>query len=69
MKYFPPENRVYAEVKFTKCSYAMLASSKYIPDKKIGWNLVAPTDASYKTQLLGIKLVNKKLIVSIVVIK
>ncbi|KAL0270551.1 UNVERIFIED_CONTAM: hypothetical protein PYX00_007926 [Menopon gallinae] len=56
MRYFPPENRVYAKVKFTRLLYVMLATSKYIPDKRIGWNLPPPTDESYKSHLLGIKL-------------
>lgn len=62
MKYFPPENRVYTNVKFTRLLYVMLATSKYIPDKRIGWNLPTPTDESYKSHLLGIKLVSNEIV-------
>lgn len=57
MKYFPPENRIMTQVKFTKCLYAMLVSSKYVPDWKTGWNLPSPKEETYKSHLLGIKLV------------
>ncbi|KAK6630931.1 hypothetical protein RUM44_003103 [Polyplax serrata] len=55
MKYFPPENRVQSNVKFTRCLYAMLATSKYLPDKRTGWNLPQSNDISYKSHLLGVK--------------
>lgn len=55
MKFFPPENRVSTQVKFTKCLYAMLVSSKYVPDWKTGWNLPSPKEETYKSHLLGIK--------------
>lgn len=56
MKYFPPENRVYSSVAFTKCLYAMLCHSKYMPDRRIGWNLPAPTSPQHKSHILGIKI-------------
>lgn len=56
MKYFPPENRVYSSVQFTKCLYAMLHHSKYNPDRKIGWNLPNVTTSAYKSHNLGIKI-------------
>lgn len=55
MKYFPPENRVYTNVKFTKCLYAMLRHSKYVPDRKTGWNLPSVNDTYYKAHNLGIR--------------
>lgn len=56
MKYFPPENRVYTKVKFTKCLYAMLIHSRYVPDKRIGWNVPLINSPQYKSHNLGVKL-------------
>lgn len=56
MKYFPPENRVYSRVKFTKCLYAMLVNSGYVPDARVGWDLPNPTSSQYKSHILGIKI-------------
>lgn len=56
MKYFPPENRVFTQITFTKCLYAMLMNTKYQPDRRIGWNLPPTTDPSYKAHILGIKI-------------
>lgn len=55
MKYFPPEQRVYHRVTFTRCQYAMLIHSKYQPEKKIGWNLPASSSKNYKAHCLGVK--------------
>ncbi|XP_017778493.1 PREDICTED: protein ecdysoneless [Nicrophorus vespilloides] len=55
MKYFPPENRIYCNVTFTKCLYAMLTHSKYNPERKTGWNLVPVSDPKHKSQSLGVK--------------
>lgn len=55
MKYFPPENRVYTRVKFTKLLYAMLTRSKFLPDKRTGWNLPPVDNARYKAHILGVK--------------
>lgn len=56
MKYFPPENRVYSHVTFTKCLYAMITHSKYVPDKRTGWNLPLLNSPQYKSHNLGVKL-------------
>lgn len=55
MKYFPPENRVYRRVKFTKLLYAMLTRSKFAPDKRTGWNLPSIDNPRYKAHILGVK--------------
>lgn len=34
----------------------MLSHSKYIPDRKIGWNLPSATSQDYKQHLLGVKI-------------
>lgn len=56
MKYFPPENRVYSRVTFTKFQFAMLAHSNFKPDAKTGWNLPPTNSPQYKSHLLGIKI-------------
>lgn len=57
MRYFPPENRVRVNVRFTRCLYAMLSHNKYLPDRKTGWNFDAIANTEeYKEDLLGIKL-------------
>lgn len=56
MRYFPPEERVYCSVKFTKCLYAMIMHTQYMPDRRIGWKLPIQTDPNYKSHLLGIKI-------------
>lgn len=55
MKYFPPENRVYCRVKFTKCLYAMLVHNNYMPDRRTGWKLPDVNSKEYKAHNLGIK--------------
>ncbi|XP_061389580.1 protein ecdysoneless [Musca vetustissima] len=56
MRYFPPEQRVRTNVCFTKCLYAMIMHSSYVPDRNIGWNLKGnPNSEEYKEDLLGIK--------------
>lgn len=55
MKYFPPENRVVSQVTFTKCLYAMITHSKYVPDKRTGWNLPSVNSPQYKSNILGVK--------------
>uniref|UniRef100_T1PEQ4 SGT1 protein n=1 Tax=Musca domestica TaxID=7370 RepID=T1PEQ4_MUSDO len=56
MRYFPPEQRVRTNVCFTKCLYAMIMHSNYVPDRNIGWNLSGnPNSEEYKEDLLGIK--------------
>ncbi|KAK9874394.1 hypothetical protein WA026_002741 [Henosepilachna vigintioctopunctata] len=55
-KYFPPENRVYTNVVFTKCLYAMLTHSKFIPDRRTGWNLPNCNNKEFKSHNLGVKI-------------
>uniref|UniRef100_A0A182TNB9 Uncharacterized protein n=1 Tax=Anopheles melas TaxID=34690 RepID=A0A182TNB9_9DIPT len=56
MRYFPPENCVNVSVTFTKCLYAMLAQSRYLPDRRTGWTIPLSTDPAYKAHMLGVKL-------------
>lgn len=56
MKYFPPENRVYHRAMFTKCQYAMLTQSKYVPERMTGWNLPKSNDLHYKSHNLGVRI-------------
>ncbi|XP_044762482.1 protein ecdysoneless [Coccinella septempunctata] len=56
MKYFPPENRVYANVTFPKCLYAMINHSKFHPDKRTGWNLPNSNSSEFKSHSLGVKI-------------
>lgn len=55
MKYFPPEDRVMSQVTFTKCLYAMMTHSKYVPDRRTGWNLPSVNSPEYKSNILGVK--------------
>lgn len=55
MRYFPPEERVYTSVRFTKCLYAMLMHNQFIPDRRTGWNLPATSATEHKAHMLGIK--------------
>ncbi|KAL7023594.1 hypothetical protein ACKWTF_012698 [Chironomus riparius] len=56
MRYFPPENRVYTSVLFTKCLYAMIMHTNYLPDRRTGWNIPLMTSPHYKAHLLGVKI-------------
>lgn len=56
MKYFPPENRVRCSILFSKYLYAMLTHSKYMPDRRTGWNLPTSSHSDFKSHLLGVKL-------------
>lgn len=56
MKHFPPEVRVYADITFTRCLYAMLMYTRYTPDRRTGWNLPASNHATYKAHTLGMKI-------------
>uniref|UniRef100_A0A1L8DIE0 Putative mads box transcription factor n=1 Tax=Nyssomyia neivai TaxID=330878 RepID=A0A1L8DIE0_9DIPT len=56
MRFFPPENRVNTRITFTKCLYAMLAHSNYIPDRRTGWNLPHQGSKSFPEQCLGMKI-------------
>lgn len=55
MRYFPPEERVYTSVRFTKCLYAMLMHNHFIPDRRTGWNLPASNMAEHRAHLIGVK--------------
>ncbi|XP_034482713.1 protein ecdysoneless [Drosophila innubila] len=59
MRYFPPESqRIRTNVAFTRCLYAMLMHSQYIPERRLGWQLkdAVSQPEAYKEQLLGVKL-------------
>lgn len=56
MKFFPPENRVYTPVQFSKCLYAMLLHQQYLPDRRTGWQLPHKTHEDYKEAVLGMRL-------------
>ncbi|XP_037931357.1 protein ecdysoneless [Teleopsis dalmanni] len=57
MLFFPPEQRVRVNVRFTRCLYAMILQANYVPDRKIGWNLSNSTNTEeYKEDLLGVKI-------------
>lgn len=56
MRFFPPESCVYVNVTFTKCLYAMLAQSRYLPDRRTGWSVPAASDSNHKAHILGLKL-------------
>lgn len=55
MKHFPPEMRVYTQITFTRCLYAMLTYQNYTPDKRIGWNLPHKNHETFKAHSLGMK--------------
>lgn len=56
MRYFPPEDRIYTSVIFTKCLYAMLMHNNYTPDRRTGWNMPPIKSPEYKAHVLGTKL-------------
>ncbi|GAB0094619.1 Protein ecdysoneless [Sergentomyia squamirostris] len=56
MRFFPPENRVRTHVTFTKCLYAMLMHSNYVPDRRTGWNLPSVASKEFKEHSLGMKI-------------
>ncbi|XP_055623997.1 protein ecdysoneless [Toxorhynchites rutilus septentrionalis] len=56
MRFFPPESCVYTSAIFTKCLYAMLMHSNYLPDRRTGWSLPLATAPEYKAHILGLKL-------------
>lgn len=56
MRYFPPENRVYTSVVFTKCLYAMMTHSNYLPDRRTGWQIPSSNSPHFKAHLLGVKI-------------
>lgn len=56
MRYFPPENRVYTSVVFTKCLYAMMMHSNYLPDRRTGWQIPSSNSPHFKAHLMGVKI-------------
>jgi hypothetical protein len=56
MRYFPPEDRVYTSVIFTKCLYAMVMHNNYLPDRRTGWSIPPSTSPHFKAHLLGVKI-------------
>lgn len=45
------------QVTFTRCLYAQLAQQKFVPDRRSGYTLPAPSDPQYRAYELGMKLV------------
>lgn len=56
MKHFPPEIRIYTEVTFTRCLYAMLSHTKYNPDRRTGWSLPEQSHETFKAHDFGMKI-------------
>ncbi|KAJ8684211.1 hypothetical protein QAD02_020003 [Eretmocerus hayati] len=56
MRYFPPEQRVMANVSMSKCLYAMATHCRYTGDPRTGWNLPPVGSPKYNACLLGIKI-------------
>lgn len=56
MKHFPPETRVYAKIRFTRCLYAMLTHSRYNPERITGWQLPSKNDLTFKAHEIGMKI-------------
>lgn len=56
MRYFPPEDRVYTSVLFTKFLYAMLVHNNFNPDHRTGWNLPPIRNVEHKAHMLGAKI-------------
>ncbi|NXB62489.1 ECD protein, partial [Struthidea cinerea] len=53
---FPAEQRVMALVTFTRCLYAQLVQQKFVPDRRSGYTLPAPSHPHYRAYELGMKL-------------
>lgn len=45
------------QVTFTRCLYAQLAQQKFVPDRRSGYTLPAPSHPQYRAYELGMKLV------------
>ncbi|KAH7949590.1 hypothetical protein HPB49_012548 [Dermacentor silvarum] len=56
MRHFPPETRVMAEVRFTRCLYAQLRQQRFMPDRRVGWNMPPPHAPEFVAHDLGLKL-------------
>ncbi|NXO77262.1 ECD protein, partial [Sitta europaea] len=53
---FPAEQRVMTLVTFTQCLYAQLVQQKFVPDRRSGYTLPAPSHPQYRAYELGMKL-------------
>uniref|UniRef100_A0A803VVZ6 Ecdysoneless cell cycle regulator n=1 Tax=Ficedula albicollis TaxID=59894 RepID=A0A803VVZ6_FICAL len=53
---FPAEQRVMTLVTFTRCLYAQLVQQKFVPDRRSGYTLPAPSHPQYRAYELGMKL-------------
>ncbi|KAM4774515.1 protein ecdysoneless homolog [Cyanocitta cristata] len=53
---FPAEQRVMALVTFTRCLYAQMVQQKFVPDRRSGYTLPAPSHPQYRAYELGMKL-------------
>ncbi|XP_037997399.1 protein ecdysoneless homolog [Motacilla alba alba] len=53
---FPAEQRVMALVTFTRCLYAQLVQQQFVPDRRSGYTLPAPSHPQYRAHELGMKL-------------
>lgn len=58
MRHFPPETRVMTACRFSKALYAQLASQRYSPDVRTGWELPPPAQPEFKKHDIGMKLVS-----------
>ncbi|XP_055316971.1 protein ecdysoneless [Sitodiplosis mosellana] len=56
MKHFPPETRVFTQVTFTKCLYALLTYHNYKPSHRTGWNLPNEKSNTFTAHNLGMKI-------------
>ncbi|XP_037784120.1 protein ecdysoneless homolog [Penaeus monodon] len=56
MRHFPPETRVMTACRFSKALYAQLASQRYSPDVRTGWELPPPAQSEFKQHDIGMKL-------------
>lgn len=56
MKHFPPETRVYTQITFTKCLYALLTYHNYKPSQRTGWNLPNEKCDTFNAHNLGMKI-------------
>lgn len=56
MKHFPPETRVFTQVTFTKCLYALLTYHNYKPNQRTGWNLPNEKSDTFTAHNLGMKI-------------
>ncbi|KAI1231593.1 Protein SGT1, partial [Lamprotornis superbus] len=53
---FPADQRVMTLVTFTRCLYAQLVQQKFVPDRRSGYTLPAPSHPQYRAYELGMKL-------------